>query len=112
MTSAITTHVLDTATGRPAAGIPVRLEAATEQGWELLGEGITDADGRIRELGPELGAAGHHRLTFDTASYFSERGEPAFFPEITVTFLIADPAQHYHVPILLSPFAFSTYRGS
>lgn len=112
MTSAITTHVLDTAIGRPASGIAVQLAAASDQSWELLAEGVTDDDGRIRELGPEHVNAGHYRLTFDTARYFSERGEPAFFPEVSVTFVIADPAAHYHVPILLSPFAFSTYRGS
>lgn len=110
--SAITTHVLDTAAGRPAAGVAVRLEARTVDGWRELGTGITDADGRIGRLGPERATAGTHRLTFDTAGYFARDGRDCFFPEVAVTFTVADPDQHYHVPILLSPFAVSTYRGS
>jgi 5-hydroxyisourate hydrolase len=104
--SAITTHVLDTAAGRPAAGIPVRLEG---YGGALLGNGVTDDDGRVRSLGPDTIEAGRYRLVFDTAAYF---GDQSFFPEVVVTFAVTDPDQHYHVPILLSPFAFSTYRGS
>jgi 5-hydroxyisourate hydrolase len=103
--SAITTHVLDTAAGRPAVGIAVRLEG---QGGEVLGDAVTDRDGRVRTLGPETLSVGRYRLVFDTAGYFAE----SFFPEVVITFTVADPAQHYHVPILLSPFAFSTYRGS
>jgi 5-hydroxyisourate hydrolase len=104
--SAITTHVLDTAAGRPAAGIAVRLEG---YGGALLGNGVTDDDGRVRSLGPDTITAGRYRLVFDTAAYF---GDQSFFPEVTVIFAVTDPDQHYHVPILLSPFAFSTYRGS
>jgi 5-hydroxyisourate hydrolase len=110
--SAITTHVLDTALGRPAAGIAVRLEAGDGLGWRVLGDGVTDADGRVRELGPDMVTEGHHRLTFATAAYFAHDGRESFFPEVTVTFTVTDPTQHHHVPILLSPFAFSTYRGS
>ncbi len=110
--STVTTHVLDTARGRPAAGVPVRIEHYSGGGWAPLGDGVTDGDGRIRELGPEHLAAGTYRLVFDTASYFSALGATAFYPEVTVTFRLADPAQHYHVPLLLSPFAYSTYRGS
>lgn len=112
MTSTVSTHVLDTAAGRPADGVWVRLEAATEQGWDLLGEGVTDEDGRVAELGPDALGAGVHRLTFGTGGYFARDGRESFFPEVSVTFEIADPDQHYHVPILLAPFAFSTYRGS
>jgi 5-hydroxyisourate hydrolase len=104
--SAITTHVLDTAAGRPAVGIAVRLEG---YGGALLGNGVTDRDGRVRSLGPDTITAGRYRLVFDTDAYFGDR---SFFPEVTVTFAVTDPDQHYHVPILLSPFAFSTYRGS
>jgi hydroxyisourate hydrolase len=111
-TSAITTHVLDTALGRPAAGVAVRLERSGPDGWQLLGSGVTDADGRIREIGPERTEAGHHRLTFDTGGYFAAAGRETFFPEVTITFTVADPDTHHHVPILLSPFALSTYRGS
>ncbi|GAB2989353.1 hydroxyisourate hydrolase [Amycolatopsis acidiphila] len=103
--SLVTTHVLDAAAGRPARGIPVRLET---QGT-LVAEGHTDDDGRIRDLGPEELAPGVYRLVFDTAAYL---GPDGFFPEITVTFRITDAHAHHHVPILLSPFAYSTYRGS
>ncbi|HEX4722591.1 MAG TPA: hydroxyisourate hydrolase [Pseudonocardiaceae bacterium] len=103
--SVVTTHVLDTAAGRPAAGIPVRLEG---YGGALLGDGVTDQDGRVRALGPDTIEAGRYRLVFDTSRYFAD----PFFPEVVVTFSVTAPDQHYHVPILLSPFAFSTYRGS
>jgi 5-hydroxyisourate hydrolase len=103
--SAITTHVLDTAAGKPAAGIAVRLEGPDG----VLGTGVTDQDGRVRSLGPDAIVAGRYRLVFDTDGYFDGG---SFFPEVTVTFTVTDPDQHHHVPILLSPFAFSTYRGS
>ena len=105
--SAITTHVLDTAVGRPAAGVRVLLE-----GEGIKANAATDQDGRCRELGPQEIPAGTYRLVFDTASYFASIGQQGFFPEVTITFTITDPAQHYHVPVLLSPFAYSTYRGS
>ncbi|WP_198036957.1 hydroxyisourate hydrolase [Nocardia sp. BMG51109] len=108
--SAITTHVLDTAAGHPARGIVVRLEFRTGEGWRELGSGRTDADGRVSDIGPAQVEAGDFRLTFDTAGYFGDRDH--FFPEVTVTFTVADPRQHHHVPLLLSPFAMSTYRGS
>ncbi|HEX3648904.1 MAG TPA: hydroxyisourate hydrolase [Pseudonocardiaceae bacterium] len=101
----ITTHVLDTAAGRPAAGIAVRLEVHGDTGWRTIRATVTDDDGRVRDFG-EPAVAGRYRLTFDTAA------RSAFFPEITVTFVVTDPGEHHHVPILLSPFAFSTYRGS
>lgn len=110
--SAITTHVLDTAAGAPAAGIAVRLEISEDGDWRAMGQATTDADGRVRDLGPSRIESGTYRLTFDTAGYFAAAGRPHFFPEITVTFTVSDPEQHYHVPILLSPFGFSTYRGS
>lgn len=103
--SAITTHVLDTAVGQPAAGIPVRLEG---YGGAVLGDATTDDDGRVRSLGPDTIGPGTYRLIFDTSRHFPD----AFFPEVVVTFTVTDPGQHYHVPILLSPFAVSTYRGS
>jgi hydroxyisourate hydrolase len=113
VTSAITTHVLDTALGRPAAGVSVRLEQRAEAGeWLPLGEGVTDADGRIREVGPANVPAGTYRFTFDTGGYFATGGRETFFPEVTITFSVTDPDSHYHVPILLSPFSVSTYRGS
>jgi len=109
----ITTHVLDTARGRPAAGIAVVLERATGDGWDLVGSGATDADGRLRDLMVEGAAVadGRYRLTFDTGAYFRDRGEAAFYPEVAVVFTVAGD-EHHHVPLLLSPFGYSTYRGS
>jgi 5-hydroxyisourate hydrolase len=111
----LSTHVLDAALGRPAAGMLVRLEAAREGGWTRLAETRTDRDGRAREALTGAGApvGGLHRLVFDTAGYFAETGvKEYFYPEVVVCFIVADPAVHYHVPLLLSPFAYSTYRGS
>lgn len=110
--SAITTHVLDTAAGHPAADVAVRLEAGDGEGWRPLGTAGTDADGRVREIGPATVTAGRYRLVFATGDYFARQGRETFFPEVTVTFTVTDATQHHHVPLLLSPFAFSTYRGS
>ena len=104
--SGITTHVLDTARGRPAAGVPVRLELRAGNEWREIGRGTTDDDGRLRTLtGPSIDA-GTYRITFDTAA------RSDFFPEVAIVFEVKDAAQHYHVPLLLSPFGYSTYRGS
>jgi 5-hydroxyisourate hydrolase len=108
--SVITTHVLDTALGRPAAGVVVRLSTDSDADW--LVTGVTDDDGRVRELGPDTITPGRYRLTFATADYFARDGRESFFPEVVVTFTVTDPTVHHHVPLLLSPFAFSTYRGS
>jgi 5-hydroxyisourate hydrolase len=112
--SPITTHVLDTAQGRPAAGVPIALEQEEGGGWRALGAGATDGDGRLRDLLPEghALAAGVYRLRFDTGAYFAAHGQVSFYPAVEVRFQVADPAQHYHVPLLLSPFGYSTYRGS
>lgn len=110
--SLITTHVLDTAAGRPAAGVGVVLEARTGDGWRTLGEAVTDDDGRVRSIGPDAAEPGTYRLRFRTAEYFSQDGRESFFPEVTVTFTVTDATAHHHVPLLLSPYAFSTYRGS
>jgi 5-hydroxyisourate hydrolase len=101
----VSTHILDTATGRPAAGVPVELAQLTADGWQALGAGRTDADGRCRELpAPDPAEGTVLRLTFAVAT--------PFFPEVAVVFAI-DPAQsHYHVPLLLSPYGYSVYRGS
>ncbi len=113
--SAITTHVLDTAKGRPASGIPVVLEIrSADQQWKALGKGKTDSDGRVKDLLPG-GAkleAGVYRLTFDVARYFRAQNVENFHPEISILFAVRDTAQHYHVPLLLSPYAYTTYRGS
>ncbi len=113
--SAITTHVLDTARGRPAAGVPVVLEfQAPGANWKKLGEATTDADGRCKDLlsDGEALSPGIYRLTFDVESYFSAQGTESFYPQASVVFNVRDAAQHYHVPLLLSPFGYSTYRGS
>jgi 5-hydroxyisourate hydrolase len=102
----LSTHVLDASTGLPAAGMDVVVEL---EGGELL-ERCTDADGRVRELGEP--GVGVHRIRFDTGSYFDARGVAAFYPEVIVTFEVTDAAAHHHVPLLLSPYAYSTYRGS
>jgi 5-hydroxyisourate hydrolase len=107
--SPVTTHVLDTARGIPAAGVPVALERGPH--WDELGSGRTGDDGRLAELGSP-GSAGVYRLRFDTGAYFQAAGTPAFFPEVTVQFTIERPGEHFHVPLLLSPFGYSTYRGS
>lgn len=110
--SAVTTHVLDTGTGRPASGVKVSLEAFNGSDWRILGTGTTDADGRIESLGPEEAEPGRHRVSYETGAWFEERGTETFFPAVVIEFQITDPEQHYHVPLLLSPFAYSTYRGS
>jgi 5-hydroxyisourate hydrolase len=134
--SAVSTHVLDIAAGCPAAGIRVRLERVAYEGQQAApaGEEIaaasTDADGRVADLGPEVIAPGTYRLIFDTGGYLmrqrgdsasrtarqrgdsvSDAGPGVFFPEVTVTFTVAD-GEHYHVPLLMSPFGYSIYRGS
>ncbi len=112
--SGITTHVLDTARGRPAAGVPVTLEAKNETGWRVVGRGATDADGRLRDLAPSdfVLAEGEYRLTFDAGAYLRASGAAGFYTEISVSFVVRDVAAHYHVPLLLSPYGYSTYRGS
>jgi 5-hydroxyisourate hydrolase len=104
--SGITTHVLDTAQGRPAAGVPVRLEFLDASSWRLAGEGATDSDGRCRTLLDGVLVAGEYRITFDTSSC------SVFYPSVSVHFAVTDAAQHYHVPLLLAPYGYSTYRGS
>lgn len=110
----ISTHVLDTALGRPAAGVRVSLERIERGEPRMLGTGTTDADGRLRELLPpgESLAAGDFRLRFQTGEYFSASGRDVFYPVVTVDFRVAEGSAHYHVPLLLSPYGYSTYRGS
>ena len=112
--SALTTHVLDLAQGRPARGVTVQLARRAADGrWEPVAERVTDDDGRIRDfLGGAPLAAGRYLMTFHTGAYFEARGEVSFHPEVPVVFDVGDPAQHFHVPLLLSAFGYSTYRGS
>jgi 5-hydroxyisourate hydrolase len=115
MKAPITTHVLDTALGRPAAGVAAVLECEEAPGrWRELARGVTDADGRIADLlapGASI-APGTYRMTFDTGSYFSASGVQGLYPSVIVVFAVADPKAHYHIPLLLSPYGYSTYRGS
>jgi len=110
----LTTHVLDTSRGKPAGGVPVTLEVRSEDGsWKRLDRGATDADGRAGMLANEASIPrGVYRLSFDTAAYFSALNVEGFYPEVLVTFEVRDPSQHYHVPLLLSRYGYSTYRGS
>ena len=111
--SPITTHVLDTSLGKPAAGITVCIEMKTPAEWSQLGNGITNEDGRVTDL-MEAGTltAGHYRLTFATAEYFAAQNVEGFYPQVQIEFEINQTNQHYHVPLLLNPFGYSTYRGS
>lgn len=112
--SVITTHVLDTALGRPAEGVSVRLDVLTDDGSFLtLAEHATNADGRIGSLLPRGAVeARTYRLTFDTGAYFATLDRPSFYPWVEVVFRISYPQQHHHVPLLLNPFGYSTYLGS
>jgi 5-hydroxyisourate hydrolase len=110
--SGITTHVLDTSRGCPAAGVPVMLERAMNSGWAPVARGTTDANGRVSDLLSSAPGDGGYRLTFDTGAYFRAVGETGFYPEVSVTFEVSPGEDHYHVPLLLSPFGYSTYRGS
>jgi 5-hydroxyisourate hydrolase len=104
----ISTHVLDATTGQPAAGLALALSRRAGDAWQDLGQRATDADGRVSDLAGKA-EAGVYRIVFQTGAYL---GGDAFYPEIVVVFRITDPDAHHHVPLLLSPFAYSTYRGS
>lgn len=112
--SQITTHVLDLSIGRPAAGVPVVLEIEKTAGvWKELSRGATDGDGRLRHLlVPASLVEGTYRLTFDTASYFASLKVAGLYPRVSVEFQVRDPKAYYHIPLLLSPYGYSTYRGS
>ena len=105
--ASLSTHVLDTSTGRPAAGVRVTLESS---GGTVLATAVTDADGRVGDLAADL-PQGEHRIRFDTGAWFGLQGVAAFYPEVVVAFTV-DADEHFHVPLLLNPFGYSTYRGS
>jgi len=107
--SHVTTHILDASLGRPANDVDVVLSDAA--GNEIV-KARTDADGRVKDLGPDRLEEGHYRLRFEVADYFARTSTASFYPVVTIDFTIADTEQHYHVPLLISPFAYSTYRGS
>ena len=110
--SRVTTHVLDAVSGRPAVGVAASLEQRTDGEWSQVAAGRTDDDGRIGDLGPGDLEPGTYRVTFDTGSYFAAAGVTGFYPEVAISFSLDDAEAHYHVPLLLSPYAYSTYRGS
>ncbi|MEZ4316641.1 MAG: hydroxyisourate hydrolase [Myxococcota bacterium] len=113
MSSPLTSHVLDTALGRPARGIAVLVERSTGDDWTLLARGTTNDDGRVPDLlSPGAFDVGTYRVTFLTGPYLEAQGNPAFYPHVTVVFRVDAPDEHYHIPLLLSPFGYSTYRGS
>ena len=112
--STLSTHVLDTQWGRPAAGVPITLEHQSGDSWSELARGTTNTDGRVRDFlpaGTRL-EPGTYRMTFHTAEYFRDHQTQGFYPYVAVVFELSAPEEHYHVPLLLSPFGYSTYRGS
>ena len=112
--SGITTHVLDTSSGRPASGVPVALEIRSEEGnWREIARSATDGDGRASLLAAKSQVPrGVYRLSFDTGAYFLASNVEAFYPEVRVVFEVRELSPHHHVPLLLSPYGYSTYRGS
>jgi 5-hydroxyisourate hydrolase len=112
--SPITTHVLDVSMGRPAAGVAVVLEHEHPNGWHVLTRARTDDDGRVRNLMADDAklVAGTYRLSFEVGAYFAKRGTASFYPSITIAFSVAEASEHHHVPLLLSPYGYTTYRGS
>jgi 5-hydroxyisourate hydrolase len=109
----ISTHILDTTCGRPAAGVDVTLERSGEGGaWTALGRGTTDGDGRVKALLAEGPEPGTYRITFHVAPYFRRQNVEAFYPEVSIAFEVRRAGEHFHVPLLLNPFGFTTYRGS
>ncbi|MGG7606363.1 hydroxyisourate hydrolase [Massilia sp. BKSP1R2A-1] len=110
----LSVHVLDQGSGQPGAGIQVTLEQRKGTEWMQLASGVTNEQGRIPALYPEgkAMAAGDYRIVFRTGEHFARKGQPTFFPRIPVEFTVDAPAQHYHIPLLLSPFGYSTYRGN
>jgi len=109
----ISTHVLDTMRGSPAAGLVVTLSLREPDGdWKVVGEGVTDIDGRVRELAEGELDEGEYRLQFSTRTYFERSGLSVFYPEVSVVFSLDDPSAHVHVPLLLSPYGYTTYKGT
>ena len=109
----LSSHVLDAVRGRPAHGVGIRWERLHVGQWELVAESVTDHDGRVSDWGGNVPTTeGLHRLVFGSGEYFAGQGSTTFYPEVVVVFEVVDPDAHHHVPLLLSPFAYSTYRGS
>ncbi len=111
--SQITTHILDTSLGKPAEGVNIKLQQMHHDGWKTIAEGNTNSDGRIADLLTKetILPSGAYRMFFDTKSYFTTQNLPVFYPEVGIVFTVFDDS-HYHIPLLLNPFGYSTYRGS
>jgi len=108
----VSTHVLDTARGRPAAGLTVTLSRRKPGSeWSVVGRAVTDREGRVKELSSTALEAGEYRLEFATGAYFKASGTEGFYPEVSVVFATAKGDTHVHMPLLLSPFGYSTYKG-
>ncbi|MBP1131686.1 MULTISPECIES: hydroxyisourate hydrolase [unclassified Serratia (in: enterobacteria)] len=110
--SKISTHILDTSLGKPAAGVRLWLEFEQDGQWQTLAEGHTDTDGRARDLTADSLATGHYRLSADLGAYFAADRRATLYATAIIDFVINDDAQHYHLPLLISPYSYSTYRGS
>ncbi|MGB9378574.1 MAG: hydroxyisourate hydrolase [Mycobacteriales bacterium] len=109
----ISTHVLDMLSGRPAVGLHVVLESAAADGhWQTVAEGVTNHEGRVADLLSRQGASGPHRIVFDTGNWAAGQGQVTFYPRVTIEFTVSDAVAHHHVPLLLGPFGYTTYRGS
>lgn len=108
----ISTHILDTTKGKPARGVTVWLDLHEGQNWRRVGEGVTNEDGRVKPLLDTIPKEGTYRIHFQVAEYFQQQKTEAFFPSVTIEFVVKSVKEHYHVPLLLNPFGYSTYRGS
>jgi 5-hydroxyisourate hydrolase len=109
----VSTHILDTTRGRPAQGVAVSLElVGPDGGARRVGQGVTDADGRVKPLLETILEAGTYRIRFEVGAYFEAAKVEAFYPSVAIDFVVKNPSEHFHVPLLLNPFGFSTYRGS
>jgi len=112
--SPITSHVLDTALGKPAVGVALRLFVLSDDNqWIELAQGVTDTNGRVLKLLPDNALEPrNYRLSFETGAYFEARDQQVFYERVEIQFRVTDASEHYHIPLLLSPFGYSTYRGS
>lgn len=110
--SPITTHILDLGAGRPASGVPVTLEVERQGDWQVLAQGETDSDGRLMQWFTDQLESGLYRLRFNTAVYFQAQEKDCFYPQVTIDFAVTAVDEHYHVPLLLNQWGYSTYRGS
>ena len=108
----LSSHVLDGTRGRPAVGVPVRWDRLDDGAWRPVAHAVTDEDGRVTDWGGASPDKGTHRVVFGSGDYFRRQQVETFYPEVVVVFEVTDPHPHHHVPLLLSPFAYSTYRGS